>query len=100
MWLRSIPENIRTQYLWLTKNYNNIKNPQKQSVLSLSSSEQLILCFADLWRKDTARMEQIVFQDQYTLIPKVYAESHHTDPDTPTRIKMKVAYGKFIYGIS
>jgi hypothetical protein len=66
-------------------------NPKKQSVFSLNSGEQMILFFSDIIKKDSATVQDIIFNGNMKKIPALYAQSHHTKPDEATKKKMQIA---------
>ncbi len=92
--LMSIPESIKNTFSGIHKNLQFIWNPQKQSLLLLNSSEQMILFFADIVKKDSERVKNIIFNGRNWDIPSLYAEVHHTNPDEATKSKMKLAWAE------
>ncbi len=95
-WLSAIPESIRKNFPDIDKNFKSIGSPKKQSVFSLNASEQMILFFSDMMKKDSATMNDIIFKGNIQKIPSLYANSHHTNPDKATQSKMKVAQASIL----
>lgn len=95
--LRKLPENVRKKFWWLSQQYNLIWNPWKQSVKSLSATEQILLNFGHIYDRNKDHFIKAL-NGSIKSVEHLYSKIHHTKVDENTKKLMKIARREIFKG--